>query len=52
MTTEIVISLIGVFLVTAVMSRLIKISPKYERKPRKQTPWQQLDNGDDPTVDR
>ena len=52
MNLEIALSLVAVFIVTALIGKFVKLSPKYDRKPRERTAWQRLDHGDDPTEDR
>ena len=51
MTVDIALSLVAVFLLTILVSKRIKLSSKYDRKPRERSPWQKLDQGDDPTVE-
>ena len=52
MTIDIALSLLAVFIVTVVISKYLRLSPKYDRKPREKSPWQKLDHGDDPTEDQ
>jgi len=42
-------SIIAVMVLVFLISRRFKLSTRYERKPRTQTPWSALDNGIDPT---
>ena len=51
MTVDIVIALIVVMAITIFLSKYLRLSSKYERKPKQRSPWQRLDHGDDPTVD-
>lgn len=51
-TLEIAIAIIVVFVIAIFVSRFLRLSPKYERKPRNLSAWQKLDHGDDPTVDQ
>lgn len=51
MTVDIALSIAAVFIITVLFSKFIKLSPRYDRKPRAQTPWQKLDSGDDPSVE-
>lgn len=46
---EILISAVFVSALTLFLSRSIKLSAKYERKPRKISDWNALDQGIDPT---
>jgi hypothetical protein len=48
---EILISAAIVISLTLLLSRSIKLSAKYERKPRKLSDWNSLDQGIDPTED-
>ena len=52
MSIDLAISLVIVLVLTILISKYLRISPRYERKPREKSPWQSLDHGDDPTVDR
>lgn len=51
-TLDIAIAIIVVFIIVIFVSRFLRLSPKYERKPRNLSAWQKLDHGDDPTVDQ
>jgi hypothetical protein len=42
-------SIIAVMVLVFFISRRFKLSTRYERKPKTQTPWNALDNGIDPT---
>ena len=46
---ELLISAVIVIALTLYFSRTIKLSAKYERKPRKLSDWNALDQGIDPT---
>ena len=46
---EIFISAVIVISLTMYLSRTIKLSAKYERKPHKLSDWNSLDKGIDPT---
>ena len=46
---ELLISAVIVIALTLYISRTIKLSAKYERKPRKLSDWNALDQGIDPT---
>lgn len=48
---ELLISAVIVSALTLFLSRSIKLSAKYERKPRKLSDWNSLDQGIDPTTD-
>ena len=48
---EILISAVIVGSLTLYVSRTIKLAAKYERKPRKLSDWNALDQGIDPTQD-
>lgn len=48
---EIIISSIIVISLTIILSRSIKLSARYERKPHKLSDWNSLDKGIDPTQD-
>jgi len=48
---EILISAIVVVAVTLLLSRSLKLSPRYERKPHKLSDWNAQDQGIDPTQD-
>jgi hypothetical protein len=48
---ELLISAVIVISLTLLLSRSIKLSAKYERKPRKLSDWNSLDQGIDPTED-
>lgn len=50
-SVDIAISLVVVAVITILISRFLRLSPKYERKPKNRSAWQKLDHGDDPTVD-
>ncbi|MEJ6760628.1 MAG: hypothetical protein QNK54_01335 [Candidatus Planktophila sp.] len=45
------ISLVFVFVIAISISRRIRLSPRYDRAPRKLNFWTSLDKGIDPTVD-
>jgi hypothetical protein len=45
------ISLAFVFGLVVLISKLFKLSSRYERKPRQLNTWSSLDHGIDPTVD-
>jgi hypothetical protein len=47
---EILISAIVVVALTLALSRSLKLSTRYERKPRKLSDWNAQDQGIDPTV--
>jgi hypothetical protein len=46
---ELSISAVIVISLTLLLSRSLKLSAKYERKPRKLSDWNSLDQGIDPT---
>ena len=48
---ELSISAVIVISLTLLLSRSLKLSAKYERKPRKLSDWNSLDQGIDPTED-
>jgi hypothetical protein len=48
---EILISVVIVVALTLLLSRSIKLSAKYERKPHKISDWNAQDQGIDPTQD-
>ncbi len=48
---EIFISAIIVVSLTLLLSRSLKLSAKYERKPQKLSDWNAQDQGIDPTLD-
>ena len=48
---ELSISAVIVISLTLLLSRSLKLSAKYERKPRKLSDWNSLDQGIDPTDD-
>jgi hypothetical protein len=48
---EILISLVVVVALTLLLSRTLKLSSKYERKPHKLSDWNAQDEGIDPTLD-
>jgi hypothetical protein len=48
---EILISAIIVVSLTLLLSRSLKLSAKYERKPQKLSNWNAQDQGIDPTLD-
>jgi hypothetical protein len=48
---EILISVIVVVALTLLLSRSLKLSSKYERKPHKLSDWNAQDQGIDPTQD-
>jgi hypothetical protein len=48
---EILISAIVVFAITLLLSRSLKLSSRYERKPHKISDWNAQDQGIDPTLD-
>jgi hypothetical protein len=50
-TFEILISLVVVVALTLLLSRTLKLSSKYERKPHKLSDWNAQDQGIDPTQD-
>ncbi len=50
-SVELLISAVIVISLTLLLSRSIKLSAKYERKPRKLSDWNSLDQGIDPTED-
>ena len=47
----IVISLVAVFTLVALISKRVKLSSRYERKPRELNTWSALDHGIDPTIE-
>ena len=50
-TLEILISVVIVIALTLLLSRSLKLSSKYERKPHKPSDWNAQDQGIDPTQD-
>jgi hypothetical protein len=50
-TVEILISAVIVVSLTLFLSRSIKLSARYERKPHKLSDWNAQDQGIDPTLD-
>jgi hypothetical protein len=48
---EILISAIIVVAITLLLSRSLKLSSRYERKPHKISDWNAQDQGIDPTLD-
>jgi hypothetical protein len=50
-TFEILISAVVVVALTLLLSRSLKLSSKYERKPHKLSDWNAQDQGIDPTQD-
>jgi len=50
-TVEILISVVIVIALTLLLSRSLKLSSKYERKPHKLSDWNAQDQGIDPTQD-
>jgi hypothetical protein len=50
-SVEILISVVIVVALTLFLSRSIKLSSKYERKPHKLSDWNAQDQGIDPTLD-
>jgi hypothetical protein len=46
---KVLISLIVVAVIAIALSRRMRLSPKYERKPRVLNEWSSLDKGIDPT---
>jgi len=48
---EILISAIVVVVITLLLSRSLKLSSRYERKPHKISDWNAQDQGIDPTQD-
>ena len=50
-TIEILISAVIVISLTLILSRSLKLSSRYERKPRKLSDWNAQDQGIDPTQD-
>ncbi len=50
-SVELLISAVIVISLTLLLSRSLKLSAKYERKPRKLSDWNSLDQGIDPTDD-
>jgi hypothetical protein len=50
-TLEILISVVIVIALTLLLSRSLKLSSKYERKPHKLSDWNAQDQGIDPTQD-
>ena len=50
-TVEILISVVIVVSVTLLLSRSLKLSTRYERKPQKLSDWNAQDQGIDPTQD-
>jgi hypothetical protein len=47
----VLISLVCVFALVIVISKRLKLSSKYDRKPRELNTWTALDHGIDPTVE-
>jgi hypothetical protein len=50
-TVEVLISVVIVVSLTLFLSRSIKLSSRYERKPHKLSDWNAQDQGIDPTQD-
>jgi hypothetical protein len=50
-TVEILISVVIVVSLTLFLSRSLKLSARYERKPHKLSDWNAQDQGIDPTLD-
>jgi len=50
-TVEILISVVIVVSLTLFLSRSLKLSARYERKPDKLSDWNAQDQGIDPTLD-
>jgi hypothetical protein len=50
-SVEILISVVIVVALTLFLSRSIKLSSRYERKPHKLSDWNAQDQGIDPTLD-
>jgi hypothetical protein len=48
---EILISAVIVVALTLILSRSLKLSARYERKPHKLSDWNAQDQGIDPTLD-
>ena len=48
-TIEILISVVIVVSLTLILSRSLKLSSRYDRKPRKLSDWNAQDQGIDPT---
>jgi len=48
---EILVSAVVVVALTLLLSRSLKLSTKYERKPQKLSDWNAQDQGIDPTQD-
>jgi hypothetical protein len=48
---EILISVVIVVALTLLLSRTLKLSSRYERKPHKLSDWKAQDQGIDPTLD-
>ena len=48
---EILISVVIVVALTLLLSRTLKLSSRYERKPHKLSDWNAQDQGMDPTLD-
>ena len=48
---EVLISAVVVIAVTLVLGRSMKLSARYDRKPRKLSDWNAQDQGIDPTQD-
>lgn len=46
------LSLCLVSVVAIALSRRIRLSARYEREPKKLSPWNEMDKGIDPTEDR
>lgn len=50
-TVEVLISVVVVVALTLILSRSLKLSTRYERKPHKLSDWNAQDQGIDPTID-
>ncbi|MCX6456771.1 MAG: hypothetical protein NTV90_04130 [Actinobacteria bacterium] len=48
---EVLISVVVVVALTLILSRSLKLSTRYERKPHKLSDWNAQDQGIDPTID-
>lgn len=48
---KVAISAIVIAILAISISRMFRLSPRYERAPRKLSPWNSLDKGIDPTED-
>lgn len=48
---EVLISIVIVIVLTLILSRSLKLSSRYERKPHKLSDWNAQDQGIDPTQD-